>query len=229
MKLLIADDHALFRDTLTEYIHRVEPDAEVLVAGDLQSVLSYIEADEIPDLILLDYFMPGMNGLKGLEQLKEEYPDIDVVLMSGMVESDIVEEAIGLGIVGYFPKTMSGKAFIRGIQMVLAGERFFSLDPEARRLMPSYYADVNIEECLPKDPKDLEENRKNVNRLSAREREVLSFLLKGSSNKEIANVLDLQEVTIKLHVRGVCRKLGAKNRTQAALIAKECGFEQHAS
>ena len=74
MKLLIADDHALFRDTLTEYIHRVEPEAEVLVAGDLQSVLSYIEADEIPDLILLDYFMPGMNGLKGLEQLKEEYP-----------------------------------------------------------------------------------------------------------------------------------------------------------
>ncbi len=228
MKLLIADDHALFRDTLTEYIHRVEPEAEVLVASDLQGVITYIEANEIPDLILLDFFMPGMKGLKGLEELKSTYPDIDVVLMSGMVEPEVVEEAIEKGIIGYFPKTMSGKAFIKAIQIVLTGEKFFSLDPEARQLMPSYYADTNIQSQLPKDDEGTAENKKNIERLSARESEVLSYLLKGSSNKEIANILELQEVTIKLHVRGVCRKLGAKNRTQAALIAKECGFEEHA-
>lgn len=228
MKLLVADDHTLFRDALLQYIKRAEPDAETILSNDLQGVFTYLEAGETPHLILLDYRMPGMNGLKGLEKLRKEHPNIKVVLMSGVVELPEIQDAIDMGISGYFPKTMSGKAFIKAIQLVITGEKFFSFDSEAHSLMPSYYADTengngfsngnNISKISD------EELKEKLESLSAREKEVLSYLVIGASNKEIASKLDLQVVTVKLHVRGICRKLGAKNRTQAALIAQENDF-----
>ncbi len=230
MKLLVADDHTLFRDALLQYIKRAEPDAEILLASDLQGALSYLEAGEIPNLILLDYKMPGMNGLKGLEKLRKSYPDIKVVLMSGIVELPEIQQAIDIGISGYFPKTMSGKAFIKAIQLVITGEKFFSFDSEAHSLMPSYYADEagvkvgTVKKSATVTDQDL---KAKIESLSAREKEVLSYLVNGDANKEIAARLDLQVVTVKLHVRGICRKLGAKNRTQAALIAQENDFQQN--
>ena len=228
MKLLVADDHTLFRDALLQYIERAEPNAETLLANDLQGVMSYLEAGEEPNLILLDYRMPGMNGLKGLEKLRKSYPNFKVVLMSGVVELPEIQEAIDLGIVGYFPKTMSGKAFIKAIQLVVTGEKFFSFDSEAHSLMPSYYADRNGNNGSSNgyNTSNTTQNVERLDKLSDREKEVLSYLVNGDSNKEIANKLDLQVVTVKLHVRGICRKLGAKNRTQAALIAQENDFKQ---
>ncbi len=232
MKLLVADDHTLFRDALLQYIQRAEPDAEVLLANDLQGAFSYLEAGEVPNLILLDYRMPGMNGLKGLEKLRRTYPDMKVILMSGVVELPDIQDAIDLGIVGYFPKTMSGKAFIKAIQLVITGEKFFSFDSEAYSLMPSYYGDqeADVKNGAPSISSAKQvDSKQRIESLSDREGEVLSYLVNGDSNKEIANRLDLQVVTVKLHVRGICRKLGAKNRTQAALIAQENDFQQQVS
>ncbi|MCB9965776.1 MAG: response regulator transcription factor [Rhodospirillales bacterium] len=239
MKLLVADDHTLFRDALLQYIQRADPQAEVLLANDVQGTFSYLEADEYPDVILLDYKMPGMSGLKGLEQIRKSYPEIKVALMSGLIEPAEIKKAIEMGIVGYFPKTMSGKAFIKAIQLVLTGERFFSFDSEAHSLMPSYYGDMELPSESPEtkhppshnmspqdDVRDGTDVARRLARLSPRELEVLSYLIQGDANKEIANKLDLQVVTIKLHVRGICRKLGAKNRTQAALIAQECDLQE---
>lgn len=220
MKLIIADDHTLFRDALLQYIERAEPDSEVLVAADLQTVFQYLESGEDPDLILLDYRMPGMYGVDGLRQLKDKYPHKNVALMSGVAEQEDIQEAIEIGISAYFPKTMSGKALIRAIQLVLAGERFFSFETDTKGFMPSYYDDQDQNGELLKK----ENVPDSAKRLTQREHEVLGYLLEGASNKEIANDLDLQVVTIKLHVRGICRKLGAKNRTQAALLAKEYGL-----
>jgi DNA-binding NarL/FixJ family response regulator len=228
MKLLLADDHTLFRDALVHYIRRAEPDACVLVAKDIAEAMKIMaEQDILPDLVMLDYLMPGMNGLKGLAEMRAAYPDVPAVLMSGIASGKTVDDALEMGAMGFFPKTLSGKALLGAIQVVLAGERYLPIERESNEVMPSYYGVLEdiIDSPPPREavsaPYEIEASTANGYSLTDREREVLSHLLGGVSNKEIARALDLQVVTVKLHVRGICRKLGAKNRTQAALMARD--------
>ncbi len=228
MKLLLADDHTLFRDALVQYIERAEPEAEIVLAKDLHGVFDHLKSCNIsPDLILLDLKMPGMNGMEGLARLRREYPDLAVSLMSGTAESEDVKMAMELGVMGYFPKTLSGKALLKAIQFVLSGEKFLPIDRDNNEVMPAYYDSGRGGSSIPPYSHINGDGNGNHNagNLTVREREVLSYLLEGASNKEIARALDLQVVTVKLHVRGIFRKLGAKNRTQAALRARELGLE----
>lgn len=219
MKLLLADDHTLFRDALAQYIERAEPDSQITAAEDFQTALLALEKDKVFDLILLDFRMPGMENMEGLRKIIESYGDIPVALMSGVAAPEDVQQAKQLGAVAYLPKTLSGKALLKAIQLVLTGERYFPVDHSEnyklyQELGQKPYANTN----------GTGDVQGTTIKLTPREKEVLSFLAKGASNKEIARELDLQVVTIKLHVRGVCRKLDVKNRTQAALKAKEFGL-----
>ena len=230
MRLLIADDHTLFRDALVQYIERAETGAQVSLAKDFYEAFDIIKASPDQDLIVLDLRMPGMNGMEGFKTVREQFPTIPVALMSGVAEPEDVRAAMALGAAGYFPKTLSGKALIRAIQQVLTGERFMPLDAKSGSLMSSYYDDrkrVSAPSVPARGDSEVKEeggiSARNVN-LTPRETEVLSHLAYGASNKEIARELDLQVVTVKLHVRGICRKLDAKNRTQAALRARELGL-----
>lgn len=223
MKLLLADDHTLFRDALVQYITRGEPDAEVIIAKDFHEAWALMEEDPQKDLILLDLRMPGMNGMEGFKAMREKYPDIPAALMSGTAEKDDVRAAIDLGAVGYFPKTLSGKALLQAIQTVLKGEKFIPVDMQTNSIMASYYDDGQKNIAGSDNATQTIKNPANA-KLTNREKEVLVYLARGASNKEIANELGLQLVTVKLHVRGVCRKLDAKNRTQAALKAQALGY-----
>ena len=214
MRLLIADDHTLFRDALVQYIERAEPDVEVVTAKDLDEAYDLIKKSQDYDLVLLDLRMPGMHGMKGFERVREDFPEVRVGLMSGVAEPEDVKKSMDLGSVGYFPKTLSGKALLKSIQLVMAGERFLPLDKDSNKVQESYFVDEE-------DRKHLSPNVSSDVSLTPREKQVLGYLVKGAANKEIARDLDLQVVTVKLHVRGICRKLGAKNRTQAALLAQQ--------
>ncbi len=211
MDLLIADDHTLFRDALVQYIRRAEPDYDVVVAKDCYEVQEKLSSGGVFDLVMLDYKMPGMKGLDGLQDIRKKYPNIAVVLMSGMAERETVQKAIEMGVAGYFPKTLSGKALLDAIKEVVNGNVYIPNETGSGQFMPSYYTDECDKECLASF------------KLTKREHEVLGYIMKGASNKEIARELGLQEVTVKLHVSGVCRKLGAKNRTHAAMIAQQTG------
>ena len=215
MKLLIADDHTLFRDALVQYIERSNPASTVVLAKDFNEAFEMLKKDSEQDLVVLDLRMPGMEGLQSFLTLKENFPALRVALMSGVAEEEDVQRALDYGAVGYFPKTMSGRALLKAIEQVVAGEKFIPKGKNST-YMPSYYAD---EEPSLNGASDMKAE------FTPRESEVLSYLLDGASNKEIARALDLQVVTVKLHVRGICRKLGAKNRTQAALKAREMGFK----
>lgn len=228
MHLLIADDHTMFRDAMSQYLTRSNPEANIITTKNLDEAFQYMKGTEIrPDLVLLDLNMPGMNGLDGFRQFRETYPDVSVALLSGVAEIGDVQEAMDMGAIGYFPKTLSGRAMLKAIELVLSGEKFIPVDHATNGLMPSYFSDAN--RGIPTAPLPMHTRapkaapKAEVN-LTPREEEVLELLGRGMSNKDIARELDLQEVTIKLHIRGICRKLGAANRTQAALKAYELGL-----
>lgn len=237
MRLLIADDHALFRDALVCYIERAEPEADVLVARDMNEVMEILTDDSDLSMILLDLGMPGMEDMNGLATLRETYPKLPVALLSGLAEKEDVEHALRLGAVAYFPKTMSGKSIVKAIKDIVTkrNETYVALDHNTDEIMPSHYHNLKRAHTNGKDNAmaavtmynafvtDDSELKEDIN-LTPRERDVLEFLIQGAANKEIARSLDLQVVTIKLHVRSICKKLGAKNRTQAAMKAYELGL-----
>ena len=226
MKLLLADDHNLFRDALVEYIIRADPKAEIAVAKNLHEAMYIMAKDPNYDLVLLDLTMPGMNEMEGFQKFHEKYPKTPISLMSGTAELEHVNEAIEIGAVGYFPKTLSGKALVSAIQLVLTGEKFIPIDNATHLILDSYKADPNISPLGKMAGNEKEKAllpSHDIN-LTPKEHEVLTHLAKGETNKYIAHELGIQVVTVKLHVRGICRKLEVSNRTQAAIKAKELGL-----
>lgn len=203
MRVLIADDHDLLRDMLVMFLGS-QGEIETSTAADVDQACARIEVDDLYDVVLLDLNMPGMNGLAGLERVMQLKGGQRVALMSGEATREIAEKALEAGAAGFVPKTLSAKTMINALRFMAMGEK---------------YAPVDFMTALD-DP------RVNplAQKLSPRELQVLKGLTEGKSNKEIARDLDLQEPTVKLHVKTLYRKVGAANRTQAALIAREAGL-----
>jgi two-component system, NarL family, nitrate/nitrite response regulator NarL len=204
MKVLLADDHDLVRDTLAAYLMR-EPGIEVVTASDFATVTKRIKTEGRFDLVLLDYNMPGMNGMQGLNKALELTGGRPVAIISGSANKAVAEEALAAGAMGFLPKSMAAKSLIHAIRFMAAGEKYAPLDFMNAK-------DENAENPL-------------LAQLTKREAEVLRGLMRGLSNKEIAREVELQEVTVKLHVKTLCRKVNARNRTHAAMIAKEAGLQ----
>jgi DNA-binding NarL/FixJ family response regulator len=196
MRVLLADDHDLVRETIAAFL-QAEGFGTVLTAASLPEALSQIEGAEPCDLVVLDYQMPGMNGLDGLSRVRKANPGRPVAILSGIASRDLAEAAIRGGAAGFLPKTMGARSLVSAMRLIVAGETF----------LPFGALQAEGEEGL--------------FNLTRREVEVLRGICEGKSNKEIARDHDLQEVTVKLHVSTLSRKLGAKNRTHAAMIARD--------
>ena len=204
MRILIADDHDLLRETLSMFLAS-EGSIDTTLASTLDAALDLIQSEEKFDLIMLDYNMPGMAGLNGLKRAMEASGGTPVALMSGIASRSVAEEALAFGAAGFVPKTLAAKTLVNAVRFMAMGEKYAPIDfmtADDTTVAPNPLAQ----------------------KLSRHELQVLEGLSKGKSNKEIARDLDLQEPTIKLHVKTLYRKIGAANRTQAALIAKEEGL-----
>jgi two-component system nitrate/nitrite response regulator NarL len=204
MKILIADDQELVRETIAAFL-RQDPGFTVDIAADLSVALRAVKAQGPYDLVMLDYTMPGMNGLEGLAAMRAAVPGTPVAILSGTAPRAIAEQALAEGAAGFLPKTMSTKSLVAAARFMAAGEVYAPmLRMGDRKASPDAEALISP--------------------LTPRELDVLRRLCRGMANKEIARDLDLQEVTVKLHVKTLYRKIDARNRTHAAMIAKEAGL-----
>lgn len=202
MRILIADDHDLVRDAICTYL-ALDARLKVRAVHDQPTALEMIESEGAFDLTVLDFCMPGMDGLNGLVEVIGRNAGRPVALMSGTADRQVAEDAIALGAAGFLPKTLSARTMLNAVCFMAAGECFAPIS-----FLRADDIEVHQFEAL----------------LSRREKQVLRGLARGLPNKEIARGLELCEATVKLHVKTLCRKLRARNRTHAAMIARDSGY-----
>ncbi|OOG82001.1 DNA-binding response regulator [Pseudomonas sp. A25(2017)] len=213
-KILIADDHPLFREAIHNVISDGFPGSEVMETADLDSALALTAEHDDLDLILLDLNMPGMHGLNGLINLRNEAPTIPVVIVSAEQDKQVVLQAITYGAVGFITKSSPRSQMTDAIEQILNGNVYLPPDiirtqksPMGRRLNEN-----------PSFPPEM------LQALTRKQLLVLERMTKGESNKQIAYTLDIAETTVKAHVSAILRKLNVHNRVQAILSAGDIDF-----
>jgi len=211
--ILIVDDHTLFRSGIKLALQRQEGFEVVGEAGDgLEGIKRAKQLK--PDVVLLDLHMPGTSGLEALRVMVEEVPETQVIMLTVSEDAEDLLDTLRAGARGYLLKNIDTEFLLESIQRAARGESVMS--PQiAHKLADSLRA-------APKNNVAVEEV--NPNKLSPREREIIVMLAHGSSNKEMAHVLNLSESTIKIHVQGILRKLKIAKRVQAAVYAVEHGL-----
>ena len=200
-KILIADDHPLFREAIHNVISDGFPGSEVMETADLDSALALTQEHDDLDLILLVLNMPGMHGLNGLINLRNEAPTIPVVIVSAEQDKQIVLQAITYGAVGFITKSSPRVQMTEAIQQILNGNVY--LPPDIIRTQKSG-ASRRMSET-PSFPPEL------LQALTRKQLLVLERMTKGESNKQIAYTLEIAETTVKAHVSAILRKLNVHN------------------
>ncbi|BCX68616.1 MULTISPECIES: response regulator transcription factor [Pseudomonas] len=212
-KILIADDHPLFREAIHNVISDGFAGSEVMETADLDSALALTRDHDDLDLILLDLNMPGMHGLNGLINLRNEAPTIPVVIVSAEQDKQIVLQAITYGAVGFITKSSPRTQMTDAIQQILNGNVY--LPPDIIRTARS---STHRRNDTPSFPPEL------LQALTRKQLQVLERMTKGESNKQIAYSLEIAETTVKAHVSAILRKLNVHNRVQAILSAGDIDF-----
>lgn len=216
MKILLIEDHKLLRDSLKHYLGHTRPDIKVDEANSLEEGLKQLSKKSGIELILLDLNLPDSKGLNGIDIIKKSYPKIPIVVLSAKSDSQTILNAIDRGAVGFIPKELSGRVLVRALDLVMEGEIFIpSKAIEENRL---YSKSSAI------DQQKKEETLVFGRKLTSRELQVLELLVLGKTNKEISNYLDIKQVTVGYHLKGLFWKFEATNRTEVAAKALQLGF-----
>jgi DNA-binding NarL/FixJ family response regulator len=207
MRLLIADDHPLFRLALTQALRDVMPEATVLEAGSLAQARERLAADPDIDLILLDLHLPDSHGLMGLASLRAEYPQVAVAMISAHDDPHTIRRALAYGACAFIPKRSDVPRLREALRAVLDGEDYLPPElSEAIRASAPSGEDAN--------------NAARLASLTPQQFKVLVRVAEGQLNKQIADALSISERTVKAHLSALFEKLGVRNRTQAGVLLR---------
>jgi two-component system nitrate/nitrite response regulator NarL len=213
MHIVIADDHPLYREAVCLRLERVYPQATVGGVASIDELLALNGVSRpAVDLILVDLRMPGMSGGASIGRIVLAFANAAVVLMSGEATLADVTAAVQVGAKGYLPKTISSELFSSAVAIVLEGGTY----------LPSEV--LNAEGAAIKSVSSAAPTKLSIDLLTPRQQAVLVRLTAGASNKEIGRDLGLSEVTVKLHVRQILKKIGARNRAEATAVAIKSGL-----
>ncbi len=202
-RIIIVDDHPLFRSALRQTLAGGDPSIEVEEAGDLAGLNAALERDRECDLVLLDLNVPGARGFSGLLLLRAQYPDVPVMIISAVEDAGVVGSAIDLGAAGYLRKSVGPPEIRRAIETVLAGDMWV---PEEGGIAAG-------------DDEEQSALLRRLTTLTPQQVRVLMMLSDGLMNKQIAYELAISEATVKAHVSAILQKLDVDSRTQAVIAA----------
>lgn len=208
MKILLADDRPLFREGVKPVLFKLAPRVSLIEADDYPSAFAAMNKAKEVDLALLDLFMPGMSGLDGVIRFRAAFPDIPVVVLSAAEQVEDIQRLLAAGALGYITKASPSDVILSALQQVLAGSVY----------VPPSLLDYPAEA----------DNSPKINHpaLTSRQMQVLREMAKGMSNRQIGDVLQVTEGTVKLHIAAIFRLLKVNNRTEAVLVIQKMGLKK---
>ena len=202
-RLIIADDHPLFRGALREAVNGLFQNVEIAEAGSFDEINKLLGRDGDVDLILLDLAMPGVRGFSGLMCLRAQHPSVPVVIVSANEDPAVIRRCMHFGAAGFIPKTLGVDQMREAVSRVLAGEEWTPPDIDLEHGTDAQTADLMA----------------RLATLTPQQVRVLMMLSEGLLNKQIAYELTVSEATVKAHVSAILQKLGVESRTQAVIAA----------
>lgn len=216
MKILLADDHPLFREGVKPLLRHLESDIEVFEAVDFPSAFDTMRRLGDVDLALMDLNMPGMDGLDGVSRFRALYPLVPLVMLTASEEEGPIRQLLAAGVLGYITKSTSRDGILAALRQVMAGGIYTP---------PGMLEAEQEKENLPAHSSTYLAITRHHPSLSHRHLDVLRHLVKGLSNRQIGEALDVTEGTVKLHVTAILRILKVANRTEAVLVAQKMGLD----
>jgi DNA-binding NarL/FixJ family response regulator len=214
LKLLVVEDHELVREGLARLLRQLEDDVEVSEAPDFEVALNLLDNEQDFDLVLLDLALPGIDGFAGLNILRKRYPALPVAVVSAFDDLPTITRVINNGASGFIPKAFSGDDLLNAVREVLAGNIF----------RPGSLQSAKIDDAAPVPPQRGGVRPSEIG-LTDRQAQVLGLMVRGLSNRDIAEQLTLSEGTVKIHATAVFKALGVTSRTQALVAVARYGID----
>lgn len=203
--VLIADDHPLFRAALKQAVGLSFPQSDIVEACDVNELFSQVKQYTDIEIVFLDLHMPGNDGFMSLTQLKNHYPDIEVIMVSADEQTELMQQAIDFGAAAFIPKSADLSSIQSAIERVLDGDTWLPID--ACNDSPDQHSRVLLSQQL--------------SELTPQQFKVLKLIAQGQLNKQIAYELDIKETTVKKHVSAILEKLQVHNRTLAGMAFQQ--------
>jgi len=206
VKLLIIDDHPLFRDGLAALLRQASPDNVVTPASSAEDALELAD-EQIFDAVFMDLVMPGLCGEPAVREFARRHPDLPVIVLSSSENASDVRRVLNAGASGYIPKSAKAQTVVSALSLVLSGNLY----------VPPLMLGASVQSA----DRNSADGPRSLSQLTDRQIDVLRFLKDGLSNKEISANLGIAEKTVKVHIAAIFKTLNVVNRTQAAKFLHE--------
>jgi len=236
IRVLIVDDQTLVREGFRKLLE-LEPDIEIVdMASNGESALAAVERlhaqNTPPDVILMDIRMPQMDGIAATRAIRERWPDAHIVILTTFDDTELIHAGLRAGALGYSLKDITAEQLAMTVRTAARGQVLLQPDIASKVFSAftssnparSSVSSINTAPSISTAPSYIDSTTASIEQLTEREREILTLVARGASNRQIAENLYLTEGTVKNHMSNILGKLGVRDRTQAALKAKELGL-----